>query len=290
MRRRQHSRRHPRAPLHLHLKLHIPHRPIPHHVLHRHHLAIHHQFHGHLVRLANPRPLHRPIRLLVIRQLLQRQVRRLVEQHRRLHRHLHASSPTQLHILKPSIHAKVHQVRPPIAQIAASLAQPINPLAIRQRRIELHIRPAQPHPVIRDAGKICLPRNPRPIPDIQRVIPDTQLPHIRRIAAGNEIDRPRPCHIHHILVRPDAVKPRHLIARHLRIHHLQSPSRMRIPGHRPLLLRPLEHGHIPGRPILQLLRARIILLLQPQQRQMPAITRRKPRDLQVIMHHLVVLR
>src|SRR5262245_22319842 len=56
---------------------------------------------------------------------------------------------------------------------------------------------------------------------------------------------------------------------------------------RSLRFRPLENGKIPSRPVLDHLRARILLVFEPHQYQVAAMTRGEARNLNVIAHQVI---
>ena len=64
---------------------------------------------------------------------------------------------------------------------------------------------------IRNTWEIGLAGNPRSEPDVQRVIPDIQLPGVRRIHRGNEIHGARMRNVHDVLVRSDVVESGNLV-------------------------------------------------------------------------------
>ena len=62
---------------------------------------------------------------------------------------------------------------------------------------------------------------------------------------------------------------------------------MREADHGPLAFPPLQDGKIPGGPVLDPLRVRIVLILQPQQHEMAGMAGGKSRHLEVVVHQAV---
>src|SRR2546430_9045490 len=65
---------------------------------------------------------------------------------------------------------------------------------------------------------------------------------------------------------------------------------MREAGDRTLRLRPLQNRQIPRRPVLDAMRARVILVLEPEKNEVPRVARGKARHFEVVVHQAARLR
>src|SRR5207247_1474891 len=115
-----------------------------------------------------------------------------------------------------------------------------------------------------DAGKICFAADPRAEADVQRVIPDAQLRHRRRIDGGDEVDHARMRDVDDVFVGANAVERRHLEARYVVVLYLQAPARVCESDDRTLRLRPFQNRQVPRWPVFDAMRLRIILILQTE--------------------------
>ena len=121
------------------------------------------------------------------------------------------------------------------------------------------------------------------------MIPDVQLVEKRRVGGRDEIDDVVR-DVHDVLVRADAVEVRHVVVGQLLRLNGEPESGMREAGDGALRFRPSEDGQVPGRPILDLARAGIVLVAQSQEDEMPAVARREAGDLQVVAEQRVLRR
>ena len=125
-----------------------------------------------------------------------------------------------------------------VGHITATSAQSLQPGAVTERPIDFGINATLANARIRNTWEIGLAGNPRSESDVQRVIPDIELPGVRRIHRGNEIHRARMRHVHDVLVRADRVEPGNFVVGYLPRLHLEPKSRVCKPRQRSLRLRP----------------------------------------------------
>src|SRR5208337_3674255 len=78
----------------------------------------------------------------------------------------------------------------------------------------------------------------------------------------------------------------HLLRRNRVGRGLQSPARVGEPDNPSLRLGPLQYGKVPARPVVDPRGARIVVLLEAQQAEMPRVRRRKARDFDIVAHHV----
>src|SRR5688500_93970 len=97
-------------------------------------------------------------------------------------------------------------------------------------------------------------------------------------------------HIDDVLVGPDPVEARYFIIGQIISGHLQTPAGMRKTDNGALRLRPLEDRKITRRPVLELLRAWIVLLFQVQQNDVPRVAGWKAGNFEIVMHQAIGLR
>src|SRR5262249_29793053 len=96
--------------------------------------------------------------------------------------------------------------------------------------------------------------------------------------------------VHHVLVSANAIESRNGVVWQCITLEFQTPAGMREPHRCLLRLSPAENRQVPRWPILDALGARVILILEIEENQMPAVARGKPRDFQVIMQQFAGLR
>ena len=143
---------------------------------------------------------------------------------------------------------------------------------------------------VRDAREIGLARDPRAEPDVQRLVPDVELPKVGRVHGRDEVDGVRVSHVHDVFIGADAVEPGHLIVRQVARFHRQSPARVGEAYNCALRLAPAQNRQVPGGPVLDAFRAGIVLLGQPQQHQVAGVAGRESRNLEVVVHEFIALR
>ena len=139
---------------------------------------------------------------------------------------------------------------------------------------ELDVDSPQADALAVNTGKIGLAADPRAKAAIQGVIPDVQLPRSRRVHRRQEID----CvvhHVHDVFIGADAVEGRNLVGRNRVGRGLQSPARVGEPDDPSLRFAPLQYGKVPARPLIDPRGARIVVLLEAQQAEMPRVRRRE---------------
>src|SRR5437879_11614061 len=109
-----------------------------------------------------------------------------IQVRRNLHCGMNSPFSSQLH-LAPSrshlhaVHAEIHQVTSAVGYITAASAQSLQPGAVTKRPIDFGINATLANARIRNTWEIGLAGNPRSESDVQRVIPDIELPGVRRI-------------------------------------------------------------------------------------------------------------
>src|SRR3954469_25051643 len=113
---------------------------------------------------------------------------------------------------------------PAVRHVALAPAKSIQPSAIAERAIDLGVDAPLADARIRDARKIGLPRDARAEPDIERVIPDIELPNVRRVHSGNEINSIGIRYINNIFVSANAVETWNLVIGKLAGFHFQPPA------------------------------------------------------------------
>src|SRR6185503_8305104 len=129
-----------------------------------------------------------------------------------------------------------------------SLPHRLDPGAVVELPLDLAVGAALADTVVADAGEVGLAADPGAETDVQRVVPDVQLPGCGRVRGGDEVHGALVRDVHDVLVRADAVVAGHLVVRKLGGGHAEPPTRVREPGDSALRLAPLQHGEVPRRP------------------------------------------
>src|ERR1700693_2395156 len=93
-----------------------------------------------------------------------------------------------------------------LRNVAAPVAHSGQPALIGEGPVDLRIDTSLPDSGISDAGEIGFPRNARAETDIQRVIPDVELPGVGCVHGRDEVNSVGVGHIHNVLIGPDAVE------------------------------------------------------------------------------------
>ena len=143
------------------------------------------------------------------------------------------------------VHRKIEQVTLAVRDVAAAAAHAVQPLLEGQTSLDSRIGSANAHPAIVDARKIGFAAEPRPKADVQRVIPDAQLPDRWRVDGRDEVDGVGIRYVNDVFVRPNSVERWHRETGHLAVRYLQSPTRMGEADNRSLGFGPLENREIP---------------------------------------------
>ena len=173
-----------------------------------------------------------------------------------------------------------------VADIGPALLDPFAPgVEVELAVGELDIHAAEPHALAVNAREVGLAGDLGPVPAVERVVPDIELPGGRGVDGRDEIDRVVD-HVDDVLVGADAVERRDLVGRKLVVGNLEAPPRVREADDGPLRLAPFEHRQVPARPFLDPRRPWIVVFLEPQQAKMAGMRRRKSRDLDVIAHQV----
>src|SRR4029077_608183 len=166
-----------------------------------------------------------------------------IEISRNLHRGMNSPFSSQLYLALSrshlhAVHAEIHQVTSAVGYITATSAQSLQPRRVTKWALNSGIDATLANARIRNTWEIGLTGNPRSESDVQRVIPDIELPGVRRIHRRNEIHRARMRHVHDVFVRADRVEPWNFVVGYFPRLHLESKSRVCKPCQRSLRLRP----------------------------------------------------
>src|SRR5690242_15473669 len=113
---------------------------------------------------------------------------------------------------------------PAIGNVAASPAHSLEPLCISEFGVYFGIHAPLADTAVRNARKIRFARYARSEAHVQRVIPDVEFPHIRRVHGGDEIHCIGVGYVHDVLVRSDSVEPWHFVIRQTGGFYLQSET------------------------------------------------------------------
>src|SRR2546423_9477611 len=113
-----------------------------------------------------------------------------------------------------------------VRDVAAAAAHAVQPLLEAQGPVNARVRPADADAPVVYAWKVGLAADPGSKADVQRVVPDAQLPDRRRVHRGNEIDRFRVRDVDDVFVGADAVERRHFEARQRAVLHLKAEPGM----------------------------------------------------------------
>ncbi len=241
MRRTQDAHSEPTAALDRHVKGYIPDASVRYDILASKRLPVYYEFHGHFARASDARSLEMPIWCLINRPIMD-VVRRTIavvessppevissvrryavasgrngaEVSRHLHSSVHCPSSYQPHLARIRshlnvVHAEVHQMAPAIGHVASAGAQRLYPAAVTERPVNLGVYTTLPDAGVCDAREICLSGDARAEPDIQRVIPNVELPGVRCVHGGNEIDRVGMRHVHNVFVSSNGVEARNFV-------------------------------------------------------------------------------
>ena len=235
-----------------------------------HGLAIDNQLDGRLPGGPDARALDVPVRRVVIGKVVERRVRHRVKIPRRLRSYTDGRGRVKPDLARirsnlGPVDAEVHKVALAFGDVAAARADGVQPGAVAERPRDFGVDAALPHAAVGDAGEIGLAGDPRAEPDVQRLVPDVELPKVGCIHGRYEVDRVGVSHVHDIFIGADAVEPGHLIVRQVARFHRQSPAGVREAHHRALRLAPAQNRQVPGGPVLGALGTGIVLLGQPQQ-------------------------
>src|SRR5262245_2751178 len=169
-----------------------------------------------------------------------------------------------------------------VADVVAAAPDAFAPVRVIEFSIELYVRAPDADFLAIDAREIGLATDSRAEAHVERVIPDVQLPDVRRVDGGHEIhgwNRPAvPIrnlvrHIDDVLVRADAVEWGNDVVRQLRRVHLEAESRMGGPAHRSLALRPSQRVQPERGPVFEGGATRVDLFVEPQQHEMTGLMR-----------------
>src|SRR4051794_2978129 len=144
-----------------------------------------------------------------------------------------------------TVHAEVHEMAPAIGHITSAVAQCVNPCLVGKGAVQLGVDATLAHASVSNARKVSLAGNSRSEADVESVVPDVQLPDVRRVCGGDEIHRVWISNVHNVFVRPDSVETRCFIVRQLVRFDFKSKTGMREPHHRMLSLGPSQNGKVP---------------------------------------------
>ena len=120
--------------------------------------------------------------------------------------------------------------------------------------------------------------------DVERVVPDVQLPHVRRVARRDEVDRVRLSDVDDEFVGTDAVEAGHLVVGQLGARTSRPHPECAKPTTAPCAFGPAQNRQGPAGPVLQTRRTGIVLLLQAKQHEVTGMARGKTGDLEVVVH------
>ena len=154
---------------------------------------------------------------------------------------------------------------PAIGNIAAPAAERLKPFCISKFAIHFGVDAPLANTAVGNARKIRFARHARSETHIQRVIPDVEFPHVRRVHGGDEVHGIGVGHVHDVFVRSDSVEPRDFVIRQFGSFYLQSKTGVCKPHDGFLRFTPAKNRQVPGWPIFDPLRSRIILLGQTKQ-------------------------
>src|SRR5262249_38762012 len=152
-------------------------------------LAVDHHLDRHLARVADAAFLQVPAGPGVPARLadgLGRFSRLRLQQRRDVRLDLHLPRLLQAHLAPLQAHAQavdreVHQVALAVADVAAPLLDALGPVLEAQLARHVHVTAPDPHALAIDAGEVRLPADATAVADVQRVIPDVQLPDRGRV-------------------------------------------------------------------------------------------------------------
>ena len=227
------------------------------------------QFDRHLAAGTDAGPLDVPVGLLAEPAPLDLGLRLLLEPGRGLDTEDHRAPRRKLQktpLLSQGhrIGLEVHEVTASVADIIASGPDALAPVLIRPALGQLHIAAPQSDPLAVDARKVGLTADARAIAGVEGVVPDVQLPRIRRVDSADEIHRGHRLAIgagylmRH--VGSDPAERRDLAGGQLGRVELEAPTTVGRAGEGPLGLGPLEGVQPQGGPMLLGVAPRIHLL------------------------------
>ena len=164
-----------------------------------------------------------------------------------------------------SINSELQKMATAIAVIEPSLLEIVQPGGVtgfvNGAMIEPDIATSSAGPHLGHARKVRLANHGQAKPTIEHVVPTIQFIYRRHFAARQEIERAM-CNINHRLMRSIRFERWNLVIRQSGGINVQTIAAMSVSHHRALSFRPFQYRKIPGWPVFDRLRPRIILVGQ----------------------------
>ena len=123
-----------------------------------------------------------------------------------------------------SVYAEVHQVTASVRDIGSAVPNRVEPFGVGKGAVDFGVTSALAYATVVNTREIGLTGDPRAETDVKRVIPNIQLPDIRRVAGRDEINCSGLGYVGDILVCPNAIEGRHLERRQFLPAYLETPS------------------------------------------------------------------
>ena len=221
--------RDPAALLDVHLELHVLCLAVRDDVFPADGDAVHEDLDGHFALGAEAGALDVPVRFLVDAERLHFDVSLFVEAGGDPGFDFHFARLGELHFAAfladfATVDLEFHEMTLAVADVVAAESNAFAPGVILELAIELHVAATEADLLAVDAGEVGLAADARAESGVERVIPDVQLPGVRRVDGGHEIDGRHELAIragnlvsdvHDVFIRADAVELRQAVVREL---------------------------------------------------------------------------